>query len=52
MKKANVTTITTHTKGTQVLLRDTGKVLKVKTGLKGGWIKNEEPAAKASPILF
>jgi len=53
MKKANVTTITTPTNSAQVLLRDTGKVLKVKTGLKGGRIKCDTPtAAKATPILF
>jgi hypothetical protein len=36
MKKTNVTTTTTPTNSTQVLLRETGKVLKVKTGLKAG----------------
>lgn len=53
MNKANVTTITTPTNSAQVLLRDTGKVLKVKTGLKGGRIKLDSPtASKATPILF
>ena len=52
MKKTNVTTTTTPTNSTQVLLRDSGKVLKVKTGLKGGGIKGEEPDLKATPILM
>ena len=44
MKNQNTNTITADTKCTQVLLRDTGKVLKVKTSLKAG--------SKATPILF
>ena len=51
--KKDMTSITTPTNSAQVLLRDTGKVLKVKTGLKGGGIKCENPPAlKATPILF
>ena len=53
MKKTIVRTISTNSKGAQVLLRDTGKALKVKTGLKGGTIKGESaPLLKATPILF
>ena len=46
MIKQNKTTATTSNSDSKlVLLRDTGKVLKVKTGLKGG-------INKASPKLF
>ena len=53
MKKTNVKTILSNSKNAQVLLRDTGKALRVKTGLKGGHIKDDIQAKlKASPILF
>jgi hypothetical protein len=43
MNNSKTKTIATISEHTQVLLRDTGKVLKVKTNLNAG---------KASPILF
>jgi hypothetical protein len=52
MKKENVTTTTTPTNSAQVPLRDTVKVLKVKTDLKGGGNESEDPGRKATPILM
>jgi hypothetical protein len=41
MNKQNATTMAPDSKFTQVLLRDTGKTLKFKTGVKAGFIKCE-----------
>jgi hypothetical protein len=50
MKKTKSATCITDPKIAQALLRDTGRVLKVKTGLKGGVLVKAN--LKATPILF
>jgi len=53
MKKTNVKTVLSNSKNAQVLLRDTGKALRIKTGLKGGLkIEGIEPNRRATPILM
>ena len=52
MNKQNMTAITSNSNSKPVLPRDTDKVLKVKTGLKGGEITCDDPGGKSTPILF
>jgi len=56
MSKTNVRKVSTDSKNAQVLLRDTAKALKMKTGLKGGvaGVKSGgvELNLKATPVLL
>jgi hypothetical protein len=52
MKKGKSVTIAGRANRRQMLLRDTGKALKVKTGLKAGTSGEDEPNRKATPILM
>jgi hypothetical protein len=52
MKKRKSVTIASRVNRQQMLLRDTGRALKVKTGLKAGASGEDEPNRKATPILM